>query len=137
MNDRILNKLSETKDSVKLVEENFPETYDKFLEMSRLERDGIYKNIEFSIQNILDICAIIMKEENLKVPESDESMLNELGKAGVIDKDIIEKIQGMKGFRNLLVHRYGPINDEIAYTYIKEGLDDFQDIFEEIKKVIS
>ncbi|MGM0405479.1 MAG: type VII toxin-antitoxin system HepT family RNase toxin [Thermoplasmatota archaeon] len=137
MNDRILNKLSETKDSVKLVEENFPETYDKFLEMSRLERDGIYKNIEFSIQNILDIFAIIMIEEDLKVPESDESMLNELGKAGVIGKDIIEKIQKMKGFRNLLVHRYGPIDDEIAYTGIKEGLDDFHDIFEEIKKVIS
>ena len=137
MNDRILNKLSETKDSVKLVEENFPETYEKFIEMSRLERDGIYKNIEFSIQNILDICAIIMKEEDLKVPESDQSMLNELGKAGVLDEDIIEKIQVMKGFRNLLVHRYGPLDDEIAYSDIKEGLDDFQDIFEEIKKVIS
>ncbi|MFP4001180.1 MAG: type VII toxin-antitoxin system HepT family RNase toxin [Candidatus Natronoplasma sp.] len=136
MNDKILNKLSEAKDSVKLVEKNFPETYEEFTDMSRLERDGIYKNIEFSIQNILDICAIIMKEEDLKVPESDEAMLNELGKAGVMDEDIIDKIQEMKGFRNLLVHRYGPLDDEIAYTDIKEGLDDFRDVFEEIRELL-
>lgn len=101
MNERILNKLSEAKDSVKLVEENFPETYEEFTDMSRLERDGIYKNIEFSIQNILDICAIVMKEEDLKVPGSDEAMLKELGKAGVMDEDIIDKIQEMKGFRKM------------------------------------
>ncbi len=137
MNEKILSKLSEAKESVKVVEENFPETYEQFTEMSRLERDGIYKNIEFLIQNILDICAIIMKEEDLKVPESDEDMLNELGEAGVIDEDIIKKIKEMKGFRNILVHRYGPLDDEIAYADIKEGLEDFQDVFEEIKKKIS
>jgi len=137
VNEKILSKLSEAKESVKVVEENFPETYEQFTEMSRLERDGIYKNIEFLIQNILDICAIIMKEEDLKVPESDEDMLNELGEAGVIDEDIIKKIKEMKGFRNILVHRYGPLDDEIAYADIKEGLEDFQDVFEEIKKKIS
>lgn len=52
-------------------------------------------------------------------------------------EDIIEKIQEMKGFRNLLVHRNGPLDDEMAFTDIKEGLEDFQDIFEEIKRVVS
>lgn len=68
MNERILNKLSEAKDSVDLVEENFPEDHEGFLEMSRLKRDGIYKNIEFAIQNVLDICAIILKDNDLRVP---------------------------------------------------------------------
>ncbi|MFW6048457.1 MAG: type VII toxin-antitoxin system HepT family RNase toxin, partial [Candidatus Natronoplasma sp.] len=106
---------SEGKNSVKLVEENLLENYEKFIEMRRFERAGIYKNIEFSIQNILDICAIILKKVTLTVPGSDEVMLNQLGKAGVMDEDIINKIQEMKGFRNLLVHRYGPLDDEIAY----------------------
>ncbi|MFW6305314.1 MAG: type VII toxin-antitoxin system HepT family RNase toxin [Candidatus Saliniplasma sp.] len=136
MNERILNKLSESKDSVSVVEENLPDTYEKFFQMNRLERDGIYKNIEFAIQNVLDICAIIMKEENLKVPGSDEMMLNELKSAAIMSDDIIEKIKQMKGFRNLLVHRYGPLDDKIAYGDIKKGLDDFQNIFHEIKKVM-
>lgn len=134
MNERILSKLTEAKDSIKVVEENLPENYEGFIEMSRLERDGIYKNIEFSIQNILDICAIILKEEDLKVPGSDEAMLNELKEADVIDRDIIDKIKEMKGFRNVLVHRYGPLDDEKAYNDIKEGLEDFKMIFEEVIK---
>ncbi len=31
----------------------------------------------------------------------------------------------MKGFRNLVVHRYGRINDEIAFTILQENLGDF------------
>ncbi len=137
MNERILTKLSEAKDSVKVIDDNLPDTYEKFLEMSRLEKDGIYKNIEFAIQNILDICAIILKEEDLKIPGSDEVMLEELKKAGVMSEEIIETIKHMKGFRNQLVHRYGFLEDEIAYEDIKDGLDDFSDVFEEIKKVLS
>ncbi len=137
MNEKVLNKLSEAKDSVKIVKENLPDSYEEFTEMSRLERDGIYKNVEFAIQNVLDICAIVMKEEDLKIPGSDEIMLRELKNAGVMDEEVIEKIQEMKGFRNQLVHRYGPIDDEIAYKDMKSGLKDFQDIFEEIKRVIS
>ena len=56
MNERILHKLATAKDSVTLIEEKLPETYEGFQNMSRLERDGIYKNIEFAIQSILDMC---------------------------------------------------------------------------------
>ncbi len=133
MNERILNKLSEAKDSVDLVEENFPEDYEDFLDMSRLERDGIYKNIEFAIQNVLDICAIVLKDNDLRVPGSDDVMLDELRESGVMDETIIDTIKDMKGFRNLLVHRYGFMDHRIAYEDIKKGLQDFPRIFEEIK----
>ncbi len=137
MNERVLHKLNEAEDSVKVVEENLPDTYNDFLSLRRLERDGIYKNIEFAIQNILDICAIILKEEDLRVPASDEDMLDELQKSGVIKREIIDKIKEMKGFRNYLVHRYGALDDNIAYNDIKTGLEDFIKIFKEIKDVIS
>jgi uncharacterized protein YutE (UPF0331/DUF86 family) len=43
----------------------------------------------------------------------------------------------MKGFRNFLVHRYGILDDEIAYNDIKTGLKDFTTIFKEIESIIS
>jgi len=46
MNNRTLNKLSEAKESVKLVRENLPYICEGFLSMKKLERDEIYKNIE-------------------------------------------------------------------------------------------
>ena len=136
MNNRILNKLAEARDSVKLVRENLPNTYEEFLYMNRLERDGIYKNIEFAIQNILDICAIMVKDEDLRVPSNDDDIFKELQDAEVMSEDVIETIRKMKGFRNFLVHRYGFLDDKIAYNDIKAGLTDFTVIFEEIEETV-
>ncbi|MGC1121545.1 MAG: DUF86 domain-containing protein [Candidatus Methanofastidiosia archaeon] len=137
MNEKILTKLSEAQDSVKLVRENFPKTYEEFMSMKKLERDGIYKNIEFAIENILDICAIILKNEDLPVPDSYEDILDELKNAQVIEDDVIEIIRQMRGFRNYLVHRYGILDDEIAYHDIRDSLADFTRTFKEIKDIIS
>ena len=60
MSERILEKFAEAQDSVRVVRDNLPRTYEEFCSMKRLEKDGIYKNIEFAIQNILDICAMIV-----------------------------------------------------------------------------
>ncbi len=43
-----------------------------------------------------------------------------------------EKIKELKGFRNFLVHRYGTIDDEVAFKNIKNGLPDFKLFKEEI-----
>lgn len=133
MKEKVVDKLDQSEDSIKIVRENLPPNFDEFKSLSKLEKDGIYKNIESAIQNILDICAIILKKEDLRVPSSDEDMLEELEEGNILDKDIAELIKKMKGFRNFLVHRYGKINDEIAYKDIKKGLNDFERIFKEIK----
>ena len=42
----------------------------------------------------------------------------------------------MKGFRNYLVHRYGSLEDDVAYADIKNGLKDFDKILAELKQKI-
>ncbi len=36
-----------------------------------------------------------------------------------------KKIKDLKGFQNFLVHRYGKIDDELAFKDINQGLPDF------------
>ena len=50
----------------------------------------------------------------------------EFSKSTLTSKQLSEKLQAMKGFRNILVHRYGEINNETAYNNIKQGLIDFE-----------
>src|SRR3989338_2004684 len=136
MKDKITKKISDIEDSVRLVKDNLPENFDEFLDMDKLERDGIYKNIEFSIQNILDICAILLKEKNLKVPASDEDMLNELKKAKILSPGILNIIHQMRGFRNYLVHRYGDLDDETAFDDIQKGINDFSKVLNAARKAL-
>jgi len=42
----------------------------------------------------------------------------------------------MKKFRNILVHKYGEIDDKKAYDEINKGLKDFEKIIKEIEKFL-
>ncbi|MCP1716194.1 uncharacterized protein YutE (UPF0331/DUF86 family) [Methanocalculus alkaliphilus] len=46
-------------------------------------------------------------------------------KHGVIGSEMHEKLRTIKGFLNLVVHRYGRMNDEIAFAILQENLGDF------------
>ena len=37
-----------------------------------------------------------------------------------------EKVKEINGFRNSLIHRYGKIDDEVAFKDIKNELPDFE-----------
>jgi len=101
-----------------------------------LVKDGIYKKVEFVIENVLDICKIINTDLNLGLPKKDVDIIENLVKHKIISKEMGEKIKEMKSFRNILVHRYGEIEDEIAYEEIKNGLGDFEEFEKEIEKFL-
>ena len=44
-------------------------------------------------------------------------------------------LKNMKGFRNILVHKYGVINDELVFEVLSEKLEDFEKFKQEILKI--
>lgn len=136
MAERIREKIREIQQSVEKVEEGLPENYSEFKSLD-LEKDGIYKNIETAIQASYDICALILKDENLRVPGEEESIAEIVEEEGIIDHEMSKRLKDMKGFRNALAHRYGKINDEEAFQNIQTGLQDFQKFMNQIEKYLN
>ena len=60
-----------------------PENADEFYRLG-LVKDGIYKRIEFAIENVFDICAILNADLALGVPGEDEDILLHLVDKGII-----------------------------------------------------
>ena len=120
----IRSKLAEIAESIELVSEHIPESFDDFSRLG-LVKDGIYKRTEFAIENIFDICSIISSDLILKMPENEEDIIENLAARGILSKEMTEKLRRMKGFRNIVVHRYGRIDDRIAYGILRTSLDDF------------
>ena len=131
----IENKLTQVIDDVNLVSENLPDNFNEFKVMG-LAKDGIYKRLESAIESILDVCAIINSDLGLGMPEAEENILDNLEFKKIFDKKILDLIKEMKKFRNILVHRYGKINDETAFEDIKEGSKDFELIIEETERFL-
>lgn len=131
----IKTKLKIIDENLELVKGNLPERVDEFTALG-LVKDGIYKKIEASIQEIISICSIINSDLKLGIPSNRDDIIVALKNNNILSSKMAEKIKGLKGFRNFLVHRYGQINDEVAFNDIKQGLSDFSLFKEEILNFI-
>ena len=80
---------------------------------------------EFAVENVIDICAIINSDLRLEMRESDEGMVESLVKKSILTEEISDKIRRMKRFRNILVHRYGKIDDRVAFSILRDNIDHF------------
>ena len=133
--DAIKTKLKIIEENVDIVKENLPETLSEFKALG-LVKDGIYKKIEASIQEVISICSIINMDLKLGIPSNRDDIIIALLNKNIISDKLAKKIKELKGFRNFLVHRYGTIDDKIAFKDIKNGLPDFIIFKEEIKKYL-
>ncbi|MCK4476131.1 MAG: DUF86 domain-containing protein [Methanophagales archaeon] len=130
--DVIKTKIKEIEESIGLVEEHLPDTFEEFSSMG-LIKDGIYKRIEFAIENVFDICAVINTDLELGIPSDDEEIVENLVKNEILSEEIKEKLRLMKGFRNIVVHKYGKIDDKLAFEILMENIRDFYDFIRRIE----
>ena len=130
----IRSKMADIEESVRLVEANLPPSFEEFSELG-LVKDGIYKRMEFSIESIIDILSIINSDLRLSIPEDEEDVVENLGRNGILTQNMVDKVRRMKGFRNIIVHRYG-IDDLLAYKILTENLKDFGEFIESIEQLL-
>lgn len=117
-------KLQEMTESVDMVKEHLPDSADSFRQLG-IVKDGIYKRAEYAIESVFDICAILNADLRLGVPGTDENILDNLVQHGVLASATRQNLKAMKGFRNIVVHRYGAIDDALAFSILEEHIGDF------------
>ena len=64
---------------------------------------------------------------------NDESMIDKIVTSKIISLSLGKKLKEMKKFRNVLVHRYVEIQDEIVYHHATSNIGDFEEFRKEIK----
>ena len=120
----IYSKIAEVEESIDLVKKNLPGHMDEFISLGII-KDGIYKRLEYAIENVFDICHVINADLSLGVPSSEEDVIQNLKTEGILDADISNRLRNMRRFRNIVVHRYGKIDDRIAFSLLESELEDF------------
>jgi len=133
--DLYIAKFDRIKENVQLIKENLTDNLDDFKKLG-LVKDGIYKRYEYSVELIIDVVAMINADLKLGIPNGTIDVLEQLQKQEILNSEMVEKIKGMRGFRNILVHRYGRLDEELAYDIIKSKLSDFEILEKEIMSII-
>ncbi len=132
----IRTKVKEIEESLQVIEEHIPDDIEDFLSLGII-KDGIYKRLEFCIENVFDISAVLNADYNLGIPGSDEDIVDNLIRNKILPEDMKEKLGSMKGFGNIMVHRYGKIDDNLTFNILSEHLGDFYEFISLINDVIS
>jgi uncharacterized protein YutE (UPF0331/DUF86 family) len=85
------------------------------------------------IEAVIDLCFLIIKSLNLKIPEEDKQAFDILINEKIIPKELGEKFKEAKGMRNIISHEYGNIDDEVVVEAITKEME--KDVNELIKTI--
>jgi len=81
---------------------------------------------------MIDTSLLLVKFLKLGVPKDEENIFEKL--QGQFKN--IEKYKEMKRFRNVLVHQYEGIDNEIVYHNATYNLKDFKKFIDEVKSIL-
>jgi len=94
------------------------------------------KGLEILIQNLLDIGAHILASAIKNDWDDYGEIILKLGQYGIIPEPFVEKIHGMAGLRNILVHEYLRVDPNKLHYFMQNRLSDFTEFMAFIQEYL-
>ena len=133
--ERILAKIDVLDGYLKELRGILPASFEEYKKIEK--RRACERLLQVSIECMIDICGLMVTGLRLGLPAEEDDLFEKLEQAGIITLQRKESLKKMKGFRNILVHEYGEVDDMIVYEVLQNNLNDFeafkQDILQAIK----
>ncbi len=127
--DVIIRKLSKLKDHVDELRMADDIDWNEYQTNAR-SRAFVERYIHIAIQTVFDIANHIISYQQWEAPETYRESFEILVSHGVLPDEKIADFQNMASFRNMLVHHYDKVDDEVVFGIFKNRLTDF-DVFRE------
>lgn len=90
----------------------------------KMTRRFVERTLHIAIEACLDITNHIISYQGYREPESNKDSFQVLKEEGVIEDDLGEKLKKMAQFRNVIVHDYVGIQQEIVYAVLTKHVWD-------------
>lgn len=88
-------------------------------------RAFVERYLHLAIEELLDIANHIVSFQQWREPTGYRDLILILSEKGLVPADQLTKFQNMASFRNILVHRYETIQEEVVYGIFRNHLADF------------
>jgi uncharacterized protein YutE (UPF0331/DUF86 family) len=86
----------------------------------------VERYLHLAIEEVMDIANHFVSFYKWREPIGYRDLFLILKEHGIISEKYLPTFQNMVSFRNMLVHRYETIDDELVFGIFKERLDDFE-----------
>ena len=128
--DRILAKIDELDAYLGELRQIAPSGYDEYQQIEK--KRSCERLLQLCIECVIDVCKLIVAQLRLGLPSEENDLFTKLENKGLLSRQVAEDVRQMRGFRNILIHEYAAIDDELVYTYVSARLGDFESFKKEI-----
>jgi uncharacterized protein YutE (UPF0331/DUF86 family) len=120
---RKLARLNMYLDKLKPISEfTFKEYISDFYNKTSAER-----LIQLIVERASDINSHVVLESGQRPPEDYTSSFVRAADAGLITRELADKLKGSGGMRNIIVHEYMDIDDRKIYGILPKAISDFRE----------
>lgn len=124
MMDVILNKKESIERCVQQIRLYYAMPSELPFEKDHLKQDAIAANLQRAAEQAIDLANHVIRKEKLGLPKESKESFEILATAKVIPQELADKLKGMVGFRNIMVHQYQEMDLKIMVDVIEHRLDD-------------
>ncbi len=132
--ERILAKLDELDGYMQELLTIAPQSLTQYRRIEK--KRACERLLQIAVEGVIDICNLFVSGLRLGLPAEEDDLFEKLEQAGIISPQMKETVKEMKGFRNILVHEYGRVDDEIVYQMVTTQLGDFADFKKEVLEAL-
>lgn len=133
--ERILGKLDEMEGYLRELEIVVPADLAAYRAVEK--RRSCESLLQVGIECVLDVCHLLVAGRRLGLPGAEEDVLDKLEAAGVFSAPMLATVRRMKGCRNILVHEYGHVLDDIVFEIVSSKRGDFAEFQRETLRALA
>lgn len=121
----LINKYESIERCINRINEEYegnPESLEDYRKM-----DSIVLNLQRACEMATDVAMYIVTNRRLGIPQTKKEAFEKLYENNLISEDMCLKMKGMDGFRNIAIHEYKNIDEEILKDLIENHLIDIKE----------
>ena len=128
----IINKFETIEKCINRINEEYENNPENLTDYRKM--DAIVLNLQRACEMATDVAMYIVSTRRLGVPQTKKEAFEKLNENGLISNDMCAKMKGMIGFRNIAIHEYKEIDEEILKDVIENHLVDIKEF---VRKMIN
>jgi len=116
----VLNKFETIEKCINRINEEYQNNPENLQDYRKM--DMIVLNLQRACEAVLDLAMYVVSNRKLGLPQNKREAFKLLEENNIIDSNLCKNMQGMIGFRNIAVHDYKEISEEILQSVIENNL---------------
>lgn len=128
--ERILGKIDDLEAYLSELKQIVPESFADYQKIEK--KRSCERLLHLCIECAVDICKLFVSGLKLGLPHEENDLFDKMFKNNILSPEMISLLKEMRAFRNILIHEYAEVDNEIVYEMAKTRLGDFEALKKEI-----